>query len=1081
MKKLTGLLLITAVAIHLTGCIRVRPITPMPDGNKDRMKKEIFSGTQTDPKYWISKVTVTDTSFGTPSFVFAFEGLQSATKVGYFEFTRDKLKFHNAVNRQFLEPEAIANQGTPELINEWSITHSEYRLAEVDGYTTNREEENKFISWDEKTWFTVDWSKADISERNTFPYISSAEKFSCARKIASHVIDSSRKTTEDYITWTVAVIYDQDPLCSSLKRQSEGNFVNTIHYTYSFKRVPDPREQDETYTPYIYAGEQDPLLKKYGFFRTVRPAIAEDRRDKNIFYMNRWNPNKKHVFYFTEDYPDKYKDIAHGVICHTNKLLAKHKLSDYPLDGKCRSDGSALPAEGETCSTGICFELRENSGQKFGDIRYSFFHVMQTSLPVLGYGPSDAHPATGEIISGNVIATTHYLDYYLKYLIQEPYKRDSKEYIDEDGQPVKDNKTKYDTGSLFVKMKQTLKENDPAKWTSTAKLIDAKSEIRADFEWLLTNLTFGHPAFSRFTDFPVLSEKAENLTNLRQMNKIVPQFRKTSSQTTSLISSGQLSAAPSRLFGGGGARSGFYFNVDLPELNSFGLRSLEEEMKTIISRSHEDALKRLSHERNTVIYPADPVIARLPKLLANGMTPEEVKRRILFNLLSHEFGHVLSLRHNFYGSFDSSHWHGEDEAGQLKTSSVMDYMHIKEALGPPKALFGPYDEAALVYAYSGGEKDLSKMKGTHFLFCTDHHAFSNALCNQWDQGDTPSRVMMSLIESYEERYFIGNLRLDRAYWNTNFYPVATFRTMWDIKRMLMMWRTAFHHTYIDEILTESKKSYTDDEIRLISNQTQKDIRQALKLSMAFYNSVIQQSQADRDWQTIYNEESGSIEKIGISWDKLFAMFFLMGDDSFLYNPNHYLGKASYLTYINGLGFRQMIEEIMENTLTVRVDMEPWFIDFARLLYAKNASNYYNLAINDTGALLEKIGVRCYTPKGLKDHFGIDPTAHKAHEHNAEDFLDTAVISMEDHIGAITDTYYRDTNEKLAVTYFDGNYYTASSNLNKYSFTIIDSLRRVTHSAGDSLRLGKQDVYDTFFLYNYFKKNGVIPQTCNDGA
>ena len=983
-------------------------------------------------------------------------------------------------------------RGGPELINEWDIEHSEYRLAEVDGYTTNREEENKYIRWSEKRYFTVDWGKADISEKNTFPYYQSlAEKYRCWKKKAAHVIDSSREIEGDYISWTVAVDYEQDPLCSrSLKRWSEKNFVSSVHYKYSFKRIPDPRKRDESYTPYVYAGEQDPLLKKYGFFRTVRPAIAEDQRDKNIFYMNRWNPEKKHIFYFTEDYPEKYKDIAHGVVCHVNRLFARHKLNNYPLDGKCRPDGSALPGEGETCSSGICFELRENSGQKFGDIRYSFFHLMQTSLPILGYGPSDAHPATGEIISGNVIATTHYLDYYLRYLIQEPYKRDFREYIDEDGRPVRNSKTKYDTGSLFAQMKQTLKENDPAKWTSTAKLIGAESKIRPDFEWLTANLTFGHPAGSRFTNFPAPAEKAENLAGLRKIySEAFPSSEKSASSHKKSPAYFPFAApfavqAPRLSAGSARRRSGRRgFSIDLPEINSIIPKSLRGELKNIISGSNEIALKRLSHDRDTVIYPADPIIAQLPKLLANGMAPEEARRRILFQLLSHEFGHALALRHNFYGSFDRRRWHAADSAkGELRSSSAMDYLNIKdEVSAPPRAVFGPYDEAALVYAYSGGKKDLSKIKKTHFLFCSDHHAFSNALCNRWDQGDTPSKVMMSLIENYEERYFVRNLRLDRAYWNTDSYPGAIFRTMWDIKRMLMMWRTAFRPDYIDEILTRSRKSYTDDEIRLISDQTSKDIRQAIKLSMAFYNSVIQQSRADRDWQTIYDEESGSVEKIGIFWDKLFAMLFLMGDDGFLYNPNFYLGKASYLTYINNLGFRQMIEEIMENTLTVRVDMEPWFIDLGRLLYAKNASNYYNLAINDTGALLEKIGVRCYTPKGLQSRFGIDPMAHKAHRHNEPGFLDTAVIPMEELIGGISDIYYRDTNEKLGVAYFDGNYYTASSNLNKYSFTIIDRLRRVTHSGGDSLRLGKQDVYDTYFLYNYFKKNGALPQACDDGG
>ena len=264
----------------------------------------------------------------------------------------------------------------------------------MDGYTTNKEEENKYISWDKKRYFTVDWSEADISEANTFPWSDFLLDRSCWKKKASHVIDSSRTATESYISFIVAVQYEKKTVCFSegnlfdLKRWNQKNFVSTVHYKYSFKKVKDPSLKDRRYTPYVYTGEQDPLLRKYGYFRTVRPSIAEDRRDKNIFYMQRWNPNKKHVFYFSKDYPDKYKDVVYGVICHTNKLLARHKLSDYPLDGKCREDGSVLPARKETCSKGICFELRENTGQEFGDIRYSFFHMLQTDIPVLGYGPS---------------------------------------------------------------------------------------------------------------------------------------------------------------------------------------------------------------------------------------------------------------------------------------------------------------------------------------------------------------------------------------------------------------------------------------------------------------------------------------------------------------------------------------------------------------------------------------------------------------------------------------------------------------------------------------------------------------------
>ena len=101
---------------------------------------------------------------------------------------------------------------------------------------------------------------------------------------------------------------------------------------------------------------------------------------------------------------------------------------------------------------------------------------------------------------------------------------------------------------------------------------------------------------------------------------------------------------------------------------------------------------------------------QIPYLLAEGKSMDEIKRKVLFQTMTHEFGHVLNLRHNFYGSFDVSHWQREKN-GQvvLRSSSVMDYLNLKEETKSPlRAQFGPYDEAALVYAYSGGKKDLSK-------------------------------------------------------------------------------------------------------------------------------------------------------------------------------------------------------------------------------------------------------------------------------------------------------------------------------------------------------------------------------------
>ena len=709
--------------------------------------------------------------------------------------------------------------------------------------------------------------------------------------------------------------------------------------------------------------------------------------------------------------------------------------------------------------------MKENAGQELGDIRYSFFHHTYSNTPYFGFGPSDANPATGEIVSGTVNFNTYSLDWYIKYLLEDPYKRDNRSYKELDGSVLKNQKTKFEESALYERMREMLKEEaalehemnealadqgrrelqkeedilkvSPLKvWTHSGSNISAEGDgsLRADFKYLLSQLTFGFPLWSPFTSGSSFMEPqglemqlASTLTN----NRFV-------------------------------------------EVQN-AIQNMRQEFKNWQKMEQE----RISDQRNTTIYPLEPVISSLPRLLSSGLTPEAVKERILFTLVLHEFGHVLNLRHNFYGSADHEHYlkneKGEEE---YPSSSVMDYLRLKEeAFYPARARFLPYDEAALVYAYSGGARDLSKERKEHYLFCTDHHVQLNAMCGHFDTGSTASEVALSLVENYEERYFIANRRLDRAYWNTSGYRHSVFRIMLSIKQFLMMWRTAFSESLISEKLSQSEKDYTQEEVKHISYKVEKNMRQAIKLGVAFMNSVLQLPESERDWKSFYETESGSMERMGISWDKMVASFFFMGDDPIAYNPNRFIGKSSYLTYVDSLGFRQMMEELLENNLTKRVDMFPWFIDMGRALYAQNASNYYNLS--GDGTLLEKIGVRCYTAKGLKDRLGIDPQAYSPREGLAPEFLDTALISMAEYVDKISDPYFENTNEKLGVTFFDGKYYVSASHLNKYAYSIIENMRKRVHSNEESLRLAKQDIYDLYYLYNVFKKNDNITD-CDDG-
>ncbi len=106
-----------------------------------------------------------------------------------------------------------------------------------------------------------------------------------------------------------------------------------------------------------------------------------------------------------------------------------------------------------------------------------------------------------------------------------------------------------------------------------------------------------------------------------------------------------------------------------------------------------------------------------------GMTDDEAMERIIREVIPHEVGHTLGLRHNFMASTDTAN-HREGEA----STTVMEYQISLQSLVAP----GPYDEAAISYGYDG---DPSMYEGKSFLFGTDGSNGVDPLSNQFDMGD----------------------------------------------------------------------------------------------------------------------------------------------------------------------------------------------------------------------------------------------------------------------------------------------------------------------------------------------------------
>lgn len=1035
-------------------CAKTRPTERVPDINEDRFEKAALEGSDT----WFAKETIvsSDTLGG-----FGFVGLQSSVVAGKFEFSKDKLRFIRATSYD-------ANESTLDsTIYSWDVEHSEYRLSESGGKVSNRQEENNYLEWNRKRFFKTDMSQADLTMMET------SGKDTCFESVSKSLVSDSTSIKSDRVSFEVDYTYSLKDECwlEYIQRTMSEQTTHTVRVRYSFI----PATKDATYVPYRYTGDEDPLFDKYGYFTTVVEKKSDDNRLENVFLMNRWHPEKEHAIYFAPGFPEDKKWIynhpEHGVFARTNQLLEKNGI-------KMRFKVEDAP-----------------EGVTFGDLGYSFIKFVEESSAgsPLGYGPSDANPLTGQMIGSNSIIWTSSLKYYVEIIKENLESEDSRE--------------NQNTSDLYSKIAEIFGEQTgPEQWVDSSAPLkttvdesgkqDFKTDAGRIFHLLLPKYTFA--PYSLYSIPYETGSQSQELKAVQDLQKKLETYAKVKPRA---VDPARFDAANAAIFDVDQRRYMNYYR-DRFEVDASleHLTNVTKQVEAIELAKARNQLTKNIANANTIHYleEAQQGLGDVESL--DNLSAEQIIDNILYRVAIHEFGHNLSLRHNFMGSVDAKNFHadrglvGRDgkaildaEGNPVKSkivgASVMDYLsliaEIKETFD-----WGTYDEAALTFAYTAGQVDLAKKNNTTYLYCTDEHRTLNAMCNAYDTGSTPSEVAMSLIKYYDDSYETMNKRFDRAYWNSMSYASSRFSTMAALRKFLPFAFQTFDSTLDTELSKFSFDPAKRDEIR---RDIKTDQYQAGTLVAAFYNAVIQQSKAERPFLDDVNK-NGSLRTIGIGPDKLYAAYFLFGAPETIYNVKSYAYPYSFLSL---RGYSNSFEKILKKNLTSQPDAFQGFISFGRLLYAETVTNYL---YSSDYELRSRSDLKCVSSEQMKKYLadGFDLSAFPAFDpdHNVRiDEEGNPVVSRLKAVNLLPErkekafnadalkTKFFGQDGSVAIVEFAGNYLISSSVDNPFTF---DMLAPIASDWSNGYAVEADTSY-VFEYYRYLRQleGRLVLDRCND--
>ncbi|MCP4679424.1 MAG: hypothetical protein GY854_28830, partial [Deltaproteobacteria bacterium] len=312
---------------------------------------------------------------------------------------------------------------------------------------------------------------------------------------------------------------------------------------------------------------------------------------------------------------------------------------------------------------------------------------------------------------------------------------------------------------------------------------------------------------------------------------------------------------------------------------------------------------------------------------------------------------------------------------------------------------------------------------------------------------------------------INNFRSFRQYWTTWSYPNRAYGATFPLRRFLELWALDFADADLENDLrilgVDEDEMFFDN----LKDEFNKEMGQAARMTVNFFQAILNQSNGERSYSTTYDSYFGDVTRLGIIYDKLYAMFSFLGLwPADMYNWDLY----ALLAYYDGNWGDSFLYSDSLDTLTVMLggsyDVYPWFLPNAVMLFAQDT---HNISFGDQ-TMKEWIGMRAFSRQAdMIDYFGFDPRSQCINpDGTTESDCPTAAFGADDD----GHQAFRDAegNEWVYVFLYDQNkHICASIDLNPISSKMIWDYNEDVNIS----KLGSASTYNLkWFLdfYEYFE-------------